>query len=315
MSLRRPTALAAALAMALLVAACGGGGSGGTSGDASATKLLERATKTTAKSADVKLELTADLKGVDELKGPVKLELEGPYRSNGRAAMPDLDWKVNAEVAGKKLAARLITVPDNAFIEYQGTTYEVGQQLMRKLTSQLEQRKSDQKQLRSLGLDASKWIKDPQVGDAEVGGVATKRVWGDVDVRKLLEDLNKLLASPSVSGQLPQGSATPRLSPRTIDQVVEAVDKAHVETDVGRDDGIMRRNSTEVSFEVPEDQRSGAKGLEGGEIKFLFEQSDVNGDQHVTAPSGARPIEELLRGIGIPPEMLLGPGSRTPTPG
>jgi hypothetical protein len=314
-SVRRPTALVAALAVALLVAACGDGSSGGTSGDASATKLLAGATKQTAKSADVKLELTADLKGVDEAKGPVKLKLEGPYRSNGGGAMPDLDWKVNAEAGGRKLAARLITVPDNAFVEYHGTTYEVGQQVMRKLTSQLEQHRNDPKQLRSLGLDASKWIKDPQVSDEEVGGVATKRVSGDVDVRKLLEGLNELFASPSVGGQLPPGPATPRLSKRTIDQVVDAVDNAQVETDVGRDDGIMRRNSTEVSFEVPEDERTGVKGLQGGEIKFLFEQSDVNGDQHVTAPSGARPIDELLRAIGIPPELLLGPGFTTPAPG
>lgn len=315
MSPTRLIALVAALALALLLAACGDGGSGGTSGDASAGNLLERATKQTAKSADVKLELTADLKGVDELKGPVKLNLEGPYRSNGQNAMPDLDWKVNAEAAGKNVSARLITVPDNAFVEYKGTTYEVGQQLMAKLTSQLKQSQTDPKELRSLGLDASKWIKDPEVSDEEVDGVATKRVSGDVDVRKLLEGFNKLFARPSVSGQLPQGAATPSMSKQTIDQIVDAVDKAHVETDVGRDDGILRRNSTEISFEVPEDERAGAKGLEGGDIKFLFEQSDVNGDQQVTAPSGARPIQELLRGIGIPPELLLGPGFTTPAPG
>jgi hypothetical protein len=315
-STRRLTALVTALAVALLGAACGGGDSGGDGGgDASARKLLEGATRQTAKSADVNFELVADLKGVEELKGSVKLKLAGPFRSHGHGAMPDLDWKVDAEAAGQKIAARLITVPHNAFIEYEGTTYEVGEQLIERLTAQLKQNQADPKELRSLGLDASKWIKDPEVSDEEVDGVATKRVSGDVDVRKVLEGFNKLFASPSVSGRLPQGAATPSMSKKTIDELVDAVDKAHVETDVGRDDGIMRRSSAEISFEVPGDKRARLNGLKGGEVRMLFEQSDVNGDQQVTAPSGAQPIEELLRAIGIPPEVLLGPGYTTPTPG
>lgn len=316
MSARGLIALVAALALALVVVACGGGESGGSGGDSeSAAKLLQQASKKPAKSADVKFSLEADLKGVAQLDGPVKLSFEGPYRSNGKGAMPDLDWKVRGAAAGTSIEARAITLRDNAYVQYQGTTYEVGRELVAKLNQQLKSGRAGQQQLSALGLDTSKWIRDAKVEDGEAGGVPTKHITGDVDVRKLLEGLNKLFQSPSVTGQLPPGAATPKLSRQTIDEVAAAVKDAGVEADVGRDDGIMRRSATDISFDVPEKRRAELKGLEGGTVKFSFEQSDVNGDQKVTAPSGARPIAELLRRIGIPPEMLLGPGFSTPSPG
>jgi hypothetical protein len=310
-SVRRLIALLAALALALVPSACGSN-----EGDAgSARELLKHATEHMAKSANLKFELEASLEGVDELKGPVKLGLEGPYRSNGQGKLPDFDWKLHGEAAGKSLDARLVAVGGNAFVEYGGTTYEVGQQLMGKLSQQLGRNQTDPQELRRLGFDASEWLKDPEESDAEAGGVPTKRVSGELDVRKALEDLDKLFRSPAVSGQLPPGGAAPRIPQDAIDKIEDAVKDSHIEADVGRDDGLLRRESFELRFEVPSDQRDRLKGLEGGELKTTIELGDVNGDQQVTPPSGARPIEELLRRIGIPPELLLGPGFSTPAPG
>jgi len=309
-SLTRLIALLAALTLALVPVACGGdgdGGGGGGASGASAADVLKRAGKNTAKSADVKLELEASLKGADDLEGPVKFSLEGPYRSNGAKTLPDLDWRMHAEGDGQKFDARLITTSDNAWVEYEGKTYEVGEQLVSQLTTQLKSQPSNPQQLGSLDLEG--WFKDPEVEDAEAGGVPTHRVSGDVDVRKVLESVDKVMQKSAPSGQ-----AAPRLTPQMIDEIAEAVTKAHVSTDVGRDDGIMRRNSMELSFEVPEGRRASAKGLEGGDVKLLFEQSDVNGDQRVKAPANAAPIQELLRALGIPPQ-LLGPGVTPQMPG
>jgi hypothetical protein len=309
-SVRGLIALLAALALALIPSACGSDEDAG-----SARELLKRATEKTAKSADARFEFEATLDGVEQLDGRIKVSLEGPYRSNGKAKLPDFDWKLHGEAAGKSLDARLVAVPDNVFVEYGGSTYEVGEELMGMLTQQLGKNQTDPEELRRLGFDTSEWFTDPEVSDAEVGGVPTKRISGEVDVRKALEDLDKLFRSPAVSGQLPPGASAPRIPQDAIDEIDDAVKESHLETDVGRDDGIMRRNSFELSFEVPSAQRDRLKGLEGGEMKVLLELGDVNGDQQVTPPSGARPIEELLRRIGIPPELLLGPGFRTPAPG
>jgi hypothetical protein len=317
-SSRRLIALLAALALALFVVACGGDSGGGSSSDGkSATQLLQAASKKPAKSADVKVSFEAEVKGSEDVKGPIKLDLEGPYKSNGKGALPDLDWKVKAEGDGKSFEARLITTKDNAWVEYQGTTYEVGTQLVSKFTQSMKQGQSTQQQeeLKRLGLNPSNIIKNAKVEDGEAGGVETHHISGDIDVRKFLESLNKLFQSPAFSNQLPPGAAKPSLSPQTISEIEQAVKEAHVETDVGKDDGILRKSGMDMSFEVPSDKRSQVDNVEGGSFKFSVEQSDVNGDQSVTPPTGARPITELLQKIGIPPQLLQGPGFTTPSPG
>ena len=300
MRARRLFSVLAALALALL-AACGASGGG-----ASADELLQRASKQTAKSADVRFELEATLKGVKELDGPLKLSFTGPYRSNGDKTLPDLDWKLHAEGGGESFDARVVTTRENAWVEYRGQTYEVGEQLVSGLSAQLQRQPSQQ----DLRLSVPEWFGDTEVEDAEVGGVATRRVSGDVDVRKVLESVDRLLRQSSTAGQ-----PVPRLTEQTMDEIEDAVKSAHVEIDVGRDDGILRRNTMELAFEVPEERRASAKGLEGGDLEILFEQTDVNGDQRVTPPSGARPISELLRSFGVPPEALLGPGFTPQSPG
>jgi hypothetical protein len=172
-----------------------------------------------------------------------------------------------------------------------------------------------QEELKRLGLNPSNIIKNAKVEDGEAGGVETHHISGDIDVRKFLESLNKLFQSPAFSNQLPPGAAKPSLSPQTISEIEQAVKEAHVETDVGKDDGILRKSGMDMSFEVPSDKRSQVDNVEGGSFKFSVEQSDVNGDQSVTPPTGARPITELLQKIGIPPQLLQGPGFTTPSPG
>jgi len=295
-SLRRLTPLLLLLA---LIAGCGGD-SGGSSSGQSASEVLKKAGTQTAKSADVKLELEASVKGAEGFDGPAKFSLEGPYRSNGPKTLPDLDWKLHAEGDGQKFDARLITTRDNAWVEYEGKTYEVGSQLVASFTRRLQSQPSNPQSLRSLNLE--QWFDDPEVEDAEAGGVPTTRVSGDVDVRKVLESVAEVMQK-----SVPSGQPTPQLPDAVIDEIAESVKKAHVETDVGREDGIVRRNAMELSFEVPEGRRAQAKGLEGGDVKLVFEQSDVNGDQRVQRPSNALPIQELLRALGLPPE-LLAPG-------
>ncbi len=152
----RARALVALLAVALL----GGCGSDTKSNTGSAQDVLKRAAQTPAKSSDLKLAMELRLDGVSQLKGPLKLTVQGPTRSNGRHKLPDLDWRIHVQGAGKKAALRVIATGDNAYVSYGGQTYEVGQQLVRRFMSQ-SQKNSPQK----IRLDASHWLKDGEVGD------------------------------------------------------------------------------------------------------------------------------------------------------
>jgi hypothetical protein len=42
---------------------------------------------------------------------------------------------------------------------------------------------------------------------------------------------------------------------------------------------------------------------------------DPNEPVEIEGPAEARPIDELLRSLGVPPELLLGPGFAQPAPG
>jgi hypothetical protein len=286
----RGRALLALLAVALL----GGCGSDTKSDTGSAQDVLKRAAQTPAKSADLKLAMQLRLDGVSQLKGPLKLTVTGPTRSNGRNKLPDLDWRIQAQGAGKKVALRLIATGDNAYVSYGGQTFEVGRQLVRRFMSQ-SHRNAPQK----IRLDASHWLKDGEVGDNG------RKVSGQLDVRKMLADVSRLAA------KLPRGH---QIDKKTIDQVDDAVKDATVQFRVGADH-ILRSSAFDVRFELPDDLRSRAKGLKGGRLQFTTRQSNVNGNQHVTAPSGARPLTELLQSFGVPPGALLGPGFTSPSPG
>ena len=314
MSLRRLPALAACLALALVPAGCGSGGSA--SGSDDARKLLEDAAAKQVKSADAKFSLTANLEGgdSDKLTGPLKLQFSGPFRSNGQRKLPDLDWKFHGEAAGRSLDARLVTVVDNAFVEYQGTAYEVGEQLVKRFTQQ--QAGAPEQDFRSLGIDPSGWLKNAEVEDGyEIGGDPTRKVSREVDLRKVLESVNAMFAKPAVKSQLPPGTPPVRLPEKAMEEIEDAVDDMKLEVNVGRDDGILRRVRFEASFKTPEKERSKVGGVEGGELKLDFEQTNIDGDQRIEAPTDARDFSELLRAFGVPPELLLGPGALTPSPG
>jgi hypothetical protein len=285
---------AAAVATALLIGGCGSDGAS----TGSAKTVLERASRTPAKSADVKLALNLKLDGVERLRQPVKVSLAGPYRSNGRKALPDLDWQMRVQAAGKNVGFRVVTTRDNAFVAYGGTTYEVGTDLVRRYRDQARSQRQ-QKDIRKLGIDASGWLKNGKVEDNG------RKVSGDLDVRRALADVNRILA------KLPQGH---QLTQQMIDQINEAVKTARLEVRVGADH-ILRSSRFDVRFDLPEELRSKARGLRGGQLSFRYAQANVNGGQKITPPSGARPITELLRGLGVPPEALLGPGAGLQSPG
>ncbi|MBA2794334.1 MAG: hypothetical protein H0U32_10155, partial [Thermoleophilaceae bacterium] len=164
---RLVTLLAIAVILALTLAACGGDEGAGSSEDA--TALLERSFKKTVTSGELDLSVEAALDGVEDLKGPLKLTLKGPYAQENPKAFPVLDWDVTAEGAGQSFKAGVIVTEDNAFVEYKGETYEVGTELFKQLKDQQEsqQQSFSPQGLKALGINASTWLKNAKVEDGE----------------------------------------------------------------------------------------------------------------------------------------------------
>lgn len=289
----------AALLAALALAGCGGGGGS----SESATKLLERGFAADVDTGVMTLDAEVELEG-GPFEGPYRLELEGPFRvADSSTEMPDLDMAFRATGAGQEYEGRAVVTRANAWVEYEDETYEVGEELWTRLLAALEQQDAGSPQtFAEAGIDPLEWVTDAEeAGEEDVGGTTATKVTGTLELEKALRDVNRLAG----------GEGIPESALRQVDDVVDDIE---FDAWIG-EDGIWRRISAETDFRVPEDERDSAGGLEGGKLSFDMELEDPNEPVEIEGPADARPLDELLRRLGIPPELLLGPGFATPAPG
>jgi hypothetical protein len=296
---RRAAPLLAAIALA--AAGCGGGGD-----EEEASSLLKRGFATDVDTGVLTLEAEVELQGVQSVEGPLRLALEGPFRAAPNPTeMPDLDMEFRISGSGQSYEGRVIVTRENAWVEFGGSTYEVGEELWTGLLDALEQADPNApKTLREAGVDPLDWVEDAETGGEEdVGGTPATKVSGGLDIERMLGDFNKLITNPD--------QRIPEAALRDAEDIVRDVE---FETWVGEDD-IWRRIKAETEFEVPEAERDSAGGLEGGRVALDIELDEPNEPVDIEGPAEARSIDELLRRLGIPPEALLGPGFSAPQPG
>jgi hypothetical protein len=242
---------------------------------------------------------------------PVDIKLAGPFQSQGAGRVPLLDLDASFAGGGQTLEAGLTATEDRAFVSYGPDTYEIAAPVFEQFKAGYEEaaKKSAGQQnqsLASLGIDPRRWLTNARnEGEAEVGGTDTIKITGDVDVLKLLEDVDQALErvrSLGVQGaeQLPE-----RLTEEEKRQTAEAVERLNVEIYTGAEDRILRRMVVALGLKQPE----------GGsaDVEFDLQLLDVNEDQEIEAPENAKPFEELaaqLEGLGLGDLGLGGaPGS------
>ena len=288
----RAASLIALLAAVALVAGCGG--SGGSSKDARA--LIDTAFKQPITSADMTLNIEAKVNGVAQLAQPISLKVAGPYQSNGKGKLPSFNWQVSVSGGGQAFSGGLISTGQNAFVNFQGTNYEVGADKVAQLNQQLSQ-KTGSRSLKDFGIDPQAWVKDPtEQGTESVNGVDTTHVKASVDIGRMLSDFNKTIQKAGTMGT----TATPprQLSPDTIKKVQDVVKNPQFDIYVGKSDNKIRRLSVSVDFQIPADQRSKFQGAQGGTLSFSIDFAKVGEPQKITAPANARPLAELQQQLG-----------------
>jgi hypothetical protein len=302
----RILALFAALA---LLAGCGGDDGGPSAKEsADAQALLEKAFSKQVDSAELKLDLKADLEGLDQLKGPISLSISGPFQSSGEDQLPVLDWDVKVKLAGQTIDAGMVVTKNNAYVSLRGQNYEVGEQVFDQLQSSFtrqQKQSGGQQSLKQFGIDPTDWLKDPKVEDGEdIGGDSTRKISGDVDAKKVVEDVLGALRSPALRRQLEsQGQTLPEVDESAVEKVTDAIKDVRFEVNVD-ENGVARRLFAEAEFDVPEDTDLGA--LEGGEISFGFVLEKVGIDPEIRAPANPQPLSLLLGQFGV--------GGALPTP-
>jgi hypothetical protein len=308
---RRPLALLSLLATLVLavVAGCGGGDGGG---DDNARALLERSFDKQVESGDLSLKLDADFEGSEMLSGPISVSLSGPFASAGGEDVPQLDWDLAFEGQGQNLAAGVTITDDNAFVDFQGQSYEVGSELYQQFAQSFESQQADEPQsLSAFGIDPATWLEEPTVEDGEdIGGDSTQLVTGTVDVQRVAEDFAELLQSPAFRQRLEsQGQQVPEPSEEDIDRLADAVEDVSFEANVDEDD-YVRRIALDVDFTAPEGSDA-AGGVQSGTVAIDYTLESVGDSPEIEAPADAAPIAELLQrfGLGLGGGGLGGPGA------
>ncbi len=288
------------LASLLLIAACGLVACGGGDDKESVQDVLDRAFSGEIRSADLKLEAEIELKGL--IKDPIRIEAEGPFRTNeGKLPSADIELRVGSGGGGQTITSGVLTTGDRAFLKFQEVYYEQPRAQVRR-TNRAIRRNSDGggQGLSDLGLDPRSWLAEAKdEGEADVAGVKTLHVSGTLDVDSLMRNLNEFVSkSASALGGAGGEDAPPRLTGEDIAGLSEAVKDPSFDVYVGKDDSLIRRVSGRIEFEIPERDRDGLGGLQGGTIVFSVELRDVNGDQEIEAPARARPLSELTTSLG-----------------
>jgi hypothetical protein len=306
--LRTPRFLAVLLLalIALVLGACGGSDEedgGGASSDDVNTLLEQTFTgekKMDSGNLSVNFTLEAQGEGAEELQGPVKVTLEGPFDATDQESMPKFALEASLEGAGQNLQAGATSTGDKGFVSFQGTQYVVADQVFEQFKTQYEQareqaesqQQGQQQSFATLGMDPRKWLVDPKTdGEAQVGDTDTVKITAGIDMNALLDDANKALESAAALGAT-QGQEIPeRLTDEQRRQVSEVIKDPRIEIYTGEDDSILRRLVLSLGIDAPDSGGTGSMNLD-------IAITDLNEPQDIAEPDDAQPFDQLLDQLG-----------------
>ena len=296
----------AILLLALVAVGCGGDGDTADS-NTDVDQLLNDTFSGSKSIQSGKLSLALGLES-DGGQGPVNAKISGPFQSEGEGRLPQLDLEGSFEGGGESLSGGVTATKDAAYVSFGGNTYEVAGPVFEQFKAGYEQSAKEasgekDQSLASLGIDPRRWLTNARnEGEAKVGDTDTIKITGDVDVPKLLDDVNGALEKIRTLGVQGSDQIPDKLTEAEKQQTAEAIDDLSVEIYTGADDRILRRMVITLGLKLPEGTSVAGQSAQSADIRFDFQLLDVNEDQQIEAPENAKPFDELLKqfeGLGL----------------
>lgn len=294
--LRILLSLMALMAVAGL-AACGGDE---VSESTDVDKLLEETFTGEKKIDSGKFELTIklDVQGSQQVQGPINLKLSGPFESQGKGKMPKLDIDASFEGAGQSLKAGVMSTGEKGFVNFNGTEYVVSDEIFKQFRDSYEnaakQGEKENQDLKSLGLNPRNWLTNAKnAGEEKVGDTDTVKITGDVDVGKLVEDINNALQKAGSLGLQGQAQLPTKLTEEQKEQIKKAIKDLKVEIFTGKEDTILRRMHVSLGVSDPTGEEQGSAAVD-----FDMKLLELNEGQEFSEPENPKPFEELIQSLG-----------------
>lgn len=343
----RKLAAICALALSIPAAAAGCGGDDESSEDPQ-TVIDDTLSNDAAISSGI-LDITLGASAGEQ--GSFEASVSGPFQGDpdDPTVLPQLDMTgtVSGEGAGQSIDMEggLVISEDNAFVEYQGETYEVGTQTFGQFKQAFEQSAAQAAQgsgdeaaasfkeqceqaIQQAGgdtaacdFDVTNWFTNlSNEGTEDIEGTSSVHVSGDLDLAQMLDDISGL-------GEAIPGAAAgvdPAQIQGQLDQVEEAVSEASFDVYSTEDENLL--NGLDLNLVIDPAAVSGGvavPGVESVDVSFGLRIGAVNEEQTIEAPTGAKSIDELVGpgglealGGGIPGAGLEVPqGGDVPAPG
>jgi hypothetical protein len=305
-----------ALVAATAIAACGG--DDGEDAQAVLDETLNNDEQVTSGVIDLNVDVSAE----GTQGGSANLTLSGPFQGaeDDPTALPQLDWTASASAEGAgqsfNFEGGLIVSEDNAFVEYQGETYEVGKELFSQFKQAAEQSAQQTQEAQEEGasvgetlraqceqsveqaggdtsacdIDFSTWLSDLESdGTEDIEGTETDHISGSLNVETMLQDLSELSTATGETG-IPE---------EQISQASEVISDASFDLYSGVDDRILRGLDFNLGIDPSAIPGGETAGVESADVTFTLRLSGVNEPQTIEAPSGARPLDDLLGQFGL----------------
>lgn len=271
--MRSRTILAILLIPVVNVAGCGGSDHKTVNPEA----MLDAAAAHPVTSANIDLDLRAAVRGVEQLSGPLRLRLSGPYVSGAGRTVPRFDWRMNASALGFPVGGRLVSTGDNAYLTVYGDTYEVGTDAVAAANARIAE---------SPPVHPRSWFGRARVvGQGNEGGVDCERISAPLRGDAMARDLEPLLSGLGFT-------ETPSVTGRAT-------------ACVGFDDRVLHELEIGAVLGVPAADQAALRGATSIALDLDLVISDVGQAQEISAPRGGgiRPIRDLaltLNDLGVP---------------
>ncbi len=265
--------LTACAAVAAMLAGCGGSSHETVNPEA----MLDAAAAHPVKSANTDLDLRVAVHGVEQLSGPLRLRLSGPYVSGAGGMVPQFDWRMNASALGFPVGGHLVSTGDNAFLTVYGDTYEVGADAVASANARIAQ---------SPPIHPRSWLGHARVaGQGNEGGEDCERISAPLRGDAMARDLEPLFGGLGLT-------ETPTVTGRAT-------------ACVGFDDRVLHELEIGAVLGVPPADQAALRGATSIAVELDLVISDVGQVQEISPPRGGgiRPIRDLaltLNDLGVP---------------